>query len=343
MADEIRLVSCAKRGETAHRAIVSKLDASNEGVAMKILVMGAGAVGAFYGARLQQGGEDVVLCARGENLRALREKGLEINSFKGDVKVAVKATDNPREFAPYDLILFAVKSYDTEASARQLEGCLSPDGILMTIQNGVENEEILCRFFPREAVMGGNSRVGAELVAPGKILHTAIGVIEFGELDGRETPRAKRLAETFKRAGIFGELTADLKTIRWYKLMGNVSTNSVSALTRTTLGQMLEDSEGYNLVRTLMLETLAVGRAEGAKVTDDRVDLQLQQIQKNLNAYAIKTSTLQDLEKGKRLEYDAISGAVVRAAKRHGMRVPATETVYTLLKLLDKSVQSAGR
>jgi 2-dehydropantoate 2-reductase len=310
---------------------------------MKILVMGAGAVGAFYGARLQQGGEDVVLCARGENLRALREKGLEINSFKGDVKVAVKATDNPREFAPYDLILFAVKSYDTEASARQLEGCLSPDGILMTIQNGVENEEILCRFFPREAVMGGNSRVGAELVAPGKILHTAIGVIEFGELDGRETPRAKRLAETFKRAGIFGELTADLKTIRWYKLMGNVSTNSVSALTRTTLGQMLEDPEGYNLVRTLMLETLAVGRAEGAKVTDDRVDLQLQQIQKNLNAYAIKTSTLQDLEKGKRLEYDAISGAVVRAAKRHGMRVPATETVYTLLKLLDKSMQSAGR
>lgn len=309
---------------------------------MKILVMGAGAVGAFYGARLQQAGEDVALCARGDNLRALREKGLEIQSPKGDIKIAVKATDNPREFAPYDLVLFAVKSYDTEASARQLEGCLAKDGILMTIQNGVENEEILCRFFPRESVMGGNSRVGAELVAPGKILHTAIGVIEFGELDGRETPRAQRLAEVFKRAGIFGELTTDLKTIRWYKLMGNNSTNSVSALTRTTLGQMLEDPEGYNLVRTLMLETLAVGRAEGAKVTDDRVDLQLQQIQKALNAYAIKTSTLQDLEKGKRLEYDAISGAVVRAARRHGMRVPTTETVYALLKLLDKSRQSGA-
>lgn len=310
---------------------------------MKILVMGAGAVGAFYGARLQEAGEDVVLCARGENLRALKENGLEIKSFKGDIKVAVKATDNPREFAPYDLILFAVKSYDTEAAARQLEGCLAKDGILMTIQNGVENEEILCRFFPRECVMGGNSRVGAELVAPGKILHTAIGVIEFGELDGRETPRAQRLAEVFKRAGIFGELTTDLKTIRWYKLMGNNSTNSVSALTRSTLGQMLEDPEGYNLVRTLMLETLAVGRAEGAKVSDDRADLQLQQIQKNLNAYAIKTSTLQDLEKGKRLEYDAISGAVVRAAHRHGMRVPATETVYALLKLLDESRQSGAR
>ena len=158
----------------------------------------------------------------------------------------------------------------------------------------------------------------------------------------RQSQRAQHLAETFGRAGILGELTTDLKTIRWYKLMGNVSTNSVSALTRTTLGQMLEDAEGYNLVRTLMLETLAVGRAEGAKVVDDRVDAQLNQIKTALNAYAIKTSTLQDLEKGKRLEYDAISGAVVRAARRHGMRVPATETVYALLKLLDNARRAAG-
>jgi 2-dehydropantoate 2-reductase len=297
---------------------------------MKILVMGAGAVGAFYGAHLQRAGEDVVFCARGENLRALRTNGLEIKSFKGDLKLSVRATNDPNEHAPYDLILFAVKSYDTETAARQLEGCLAKDGVLMTIQNGVENEEVLCRFFPRAMVMGGNSRVG-------KVLHTALGEIEFGELDGRITPRAERIRELFRRAGILGELTGDLLTIRWYKLMGNNSTNSVSALSRTTLGQMLEDADGFNLVRTLMLETLAVGRAEGAKVTDDRVDAQLAMIRKSLNASAIKTSTLQDLEKGKALEYDAISGAVVRAARRHNMKVPATETVYTLLKLLEKT------
>ena len=302
---------------------------------MKILVMGAGAVGAYYGARLQQVNEDVVFCARGENLRALREKGLEIKSFKGDARLRVKATDNPREFAPYDLILFAVKSYDTESAARQLEGCLAKDGVLMTIQNGVENEEVLCRFFRQEMVMGGNSRVGAELIAPGQVLHTAIGEIEFGELDGRRSARAERIAELFSRAGIMGELTTDLKTIRWYKLMGNNSTNSVSALSHTTLGQMLGDGDGFNLVRKLMLETLAVGRAEGAKVNDDRVDAQLEMIRKSLNAKAIKTSTLQDLEKGKPLEYEAIAGAVLRAARRHGIPVPATETVYTLLKLLE--------
>ncbi len=309
---------------------------------MKILIMGAGAVGAYYGARLQASGEDVVFCARGEHLRVLKEHGLEIKSAQGDLKLRVKATERPADFAPYDLILFAVKSYDTEAGAKQLEGCLAQDGALMTIQNGVENEEILCKFFPRDAVMGGNSRVGAEVVAPGKVLHTALGRIEFGELDGRESPRAQQIAEIFRRAGIFGELTTDLKTIRWHKLMGNNSTNTVGALSRTTLGQMLNDPDGYALVRTLMIETVIVGRAEGANMSEERVDPYLQALAKSPQIMTIKTSTLQDLEKGKRLEYDGICGAVLRAARRHGIKVPATETVYTLLKLLDSARESAA-
>ena len=139
-------------------------------------------------------------------------------------------------------MLFAVKSYDTEPSAQQLVDCLAPDGIIMTIQNGVENEEILCRYFPRTAVMGGNSRIGADLIAPGVVMHTALGIIEFGELDGSESPRAQRLAEVFKRAGIFGELTTDLKTLRWYKLMGNNGTNTVCALSRSDARTGLQGS-----------------------------------------------------------------------------------------------------
>src|SRR6516225_11145597 len=104
---------------------------------MKILIMGAGAVGAYYGAQLQRSGADVVFCARGDNLRVMREQGLEIKSSKGDLKLRVKATGDPHEFAPYELVLFAVKSYHTESAARQLEGCLTSDGVLMTIQNGV--------------------------------------------------------------------------------------------------------------------------------------------------------------------------------------------------------------
>ena len=302
---------------------------------MKILIMGAGAVGLFYGARLQRAGEDVYYCARGENLRVLRERGLEVKSFQGDFNLQVKATDDPREFAPYELILFCVKSYDTIATARLLDGCLAEGGAVMTIQNGVENEAALCTVLPRESVMGGNARVGAELTAPGKLLHTASGIIEFGELDGSETPRAQRMAEAFKRAGVFGQFTRDLKSVRWKKLMGNNGTNTVSALARCTLGEMFADPESDALVLRLINETAMVGRAEGAKISDEDVEA-LYNVARNFsNASAIKTSTLQDLERGKRLEYDAISGAVVRAARRHGLSVPATETVHALLKLLD--------
>jgi 2-dehydropantoate 2-reductase len=205
----------------------------------------------------------------------------------------------------------------------------------MTIQNGVENEAALCTVLPRESVMGGNARVGAELTAPGKLLHTASGIIEFGELDGSETPRAQRMAEAFKRAGVFGQFTRDLKSVRWKKLMGNNGTNTVSALARCTLGEMFAEPESDALVLRLINETAMVGRAEGAKISDEDVEA-LYNVARNFsNASAIKTSTLQDLERGKRLEYDAISGAVVRAARRHSLSVPATETVHALLKLLD--------
>lgn len=302
---------------------------------MKILIMGAGAVGLFYGARLQQAGEEVFYCARGENLRVLREHGLEVKSFQGDFRLQVSATGDPRAFAPYELILFCVKSYDTVATARLLDGCVAEGGAVMTIQNGVENEAALCTVLPHKSVMGGNARVGAELTAPGKLLHTASGIIEFGELDGSDTPRARRMAEAFKRAGVLGQFTRDLKSVRWKKLMGNNGTNTVSALARCTLGEMFADPEGDALVHRLISETAMVGRAEGANISDDDVEA-LYNVARNFsNASAIKTSTLQDLERGKRLEYDAISGAVVRAARRHGLSVPATETVHALLKLLD--------
>jgi 2-dehydropantoate 2-reductase len=191
--------------------------------------------------------------------------------------------------------------------------------------------------FPRESVIGGNARVGAEIVAPGTLVHSGYGYIEFGELDGSQTPRATRLAEMFRRAGIYGELTRDLKTIRWIKLMGNNGTNCVCALGRCSLAQALNDPEGYRLMRELMLETVKVGQAEGAKLTDEIADNALKRLHAIANADEIRPSTLQDVERGKPLEYDAITGAVIRAAEQHGIAVPATRIAHALLKLLDKA------
>jgi 2-dehydropantoate 2-reductase len=300
---------------------------------MKILVMGAGAVGAYFGARMRAAGEDVVLCARGENLRAIRERGLHLTSIRGDLRIGITATDNPRDFAPYDLILFCVKAYDTDAAAQAISGCLNSTGVILTLQNGVENEAKLATIFGREAVMGGNARVGVEMVAPGRIVHMSTGHIDFGELDGRETDRARAIAEVFRRADILGQLFPDIMTLRWDKLIWNGAFNTVATLSRRRVGEILDDPESLKLVRTLMEEIAMVARAEGAKISEDRIEAYIAHSQKNLRA--LKTSTQQDLERGKPLEFEALSGAVVRAARRHGIRVPAVEAIYALMRLLD--------
>ena len=242
---------------------------------MKILVMGAGAVGAYFGARLQQAGEQVVFCARGDHLRALKDHGLTFISYQGDFSIAVAATADPREFAPYDLILFCVKSYDTAAAAHLLEGCLNSGGTILTVQNGVENETLLVEVFGKDNVMGGNARVGAELVAPGRVVHRTGGLIEFGELDGRDTARAQRLAELFRRAGIFGELTMRLPTIRWEKLLWNAAFNTVTTLVQRKVGDLIDDADGVALLRALMREIAAVARAEGVGLGEAQVEAQI--------------------------------------------------------------------
>ena len=308
---------------------------------MKILVMGAGGIGAYYGARLKLAGEDVCFCARGEHLAAIKSRGLIMRGDTDEVTVPIAAGANPAEFAPYDLILFCVKSYDTISAAQQLQGTLAPDGVIMTLQNGVENEAALCTIFPRESVMGGNARVGAEIAAPGVLVHSVYGYIEFGELDGAETPRALRLAELFRRAGILGQLTHDLKTIRWIKLMGNNGTNCVCALGRSSLGETLSNPDGYWLTKQLMLETVKVGHAEGANMSSADAENAMARLSKISTVDKIRPSTLQDVERGKRLEYDAITGAMIRAAERHGIEIPMTRAMHALLKLIDQRIAAA--
>ncbi|HQI75797.1 MAG TPA: ketopantoate reductase family protein [Candidatus Latescibacteria bacterium] len=302
---------------------------------MKILVMGAGAIGAFFGARLKRAGEDVYFCARGENLRTLQTEGLSVKSPGDDFTVRGPATEDPKEYAPYDLVLLCVKSYDTIPAATQLVGCLNPGGAVMTLQNGVENEKVLREIFPAESVMAGNARISAQLVAPGRLEHFATGTIEFGELDGRETPRAMAIADVFRGAGILGKLADDIVTIRWHKLMGNNGTNTVCTLTRCAIGQVLKDPEGFALVRRLMIEAVTVARVEGARLDVESADRFLTYLRNVPTINTVRPSTLQDFERGKRLEYDAITGAVIRAGDRHGIDVPTTRTLHALLKLLD--------
>jgi 2-dehydropantoate 2-reductase len=301
---------------------------------MKILVMGAGAVGAYYGARLAQAGEEVVLCARGANLEALQRDGLKVQSYHGDFALAVTATADPRQFAPYDLILFCVKSYDTQNGIRQLTDALAPGGVILTVQNGVENEAQLRDAFGAAAVMTGNARIGAEMTSPGVMIHRTGGVIEFGELDGGESERATQLAEIFKRAGILGQLIPGIWQARWLKLLWNASFNPVTALTRANVGGVLDNPNGLALIHSLMGEIIRVAQAEGVALSEKSIDDELKRSQNHLRT--VRTSTLQDFERGKPLEYDALTGAVIRAAARHGIAVPHMTAVHALIGMLDQ-------
>jgi 2-dehydropantoate 2-reductase len=301
---------------------------------MKILVMGAGTVGAYYGARLQQAGEKVVFCARGANLQKLAQSGLVITSIDGDLTLPkVTATDDPREHAFYDLILFCVKSYHTEDAARQIAECLHEGAAVLTLQNGVENETVLERILGPDTVMSGNARIFAEMPEPGRIVHTGMGYIEFGELDGTISQRARNYEAVFKRASILGRLVNNIRDLRWEKLMSNSAFNSITALTGRNLGDIYDDPDAYRLLRRMMAEAVEVARAEGATIPDERVEWLLDYVDRNLRDS--NSSTLQDLRRGRRLEYDAITGAVLRAARRHGIATPATEAMHALLKLLD--------
>ena len=296
--------------------------------------MGAGAIGSYFGARLAAAGEDVVFCGRGDHLRAMVEHGLEVKSIRGDFSVRVIATENPRTSAPYDLILFCVKAYGSDAAIEAIREALAPGGAIMTLQNGVENEARLAAVFGRDSVMGGNARAGVEVVAPGKLQHLSSGHIDFGELSGLKTDRARAIAEAFERAGIMGELSTNIMALRWDKLVWNGAFNSVTTLTRRRVGEVLDDPEGLSLVTRMMREIIDTARAEGYPIEYDRIDSYLEHSRKNLRQ--IKTSTQQDLERGRRLEYEALAGAVVRAARRHNLPVPAMESAYALLRLLDR-------
>jgi 2-dehydropantoate 2-reductase len=237
------------------------------------------------------------------------------------------------------LILFCVKVYDTDAAAARIKGCLAPGGAILTLQNGVENEDRLTELFGAAAVMGGNARVGVELAAPGKIVHNTTGTIEFGELDGRITPRADAIAEAMRRAGILGELSTNIRASRWDKLMWNAAFNTVTTLTRRTVGEVLDDPEGYALIRNLMEEVRATAKAQGIELSGERIAQVLAHSNRNLRP--LRTSTLQDLDRGKPLEVEALIGVVVKIARRDGIKAPFSEAIYALMRLADRAADSS--
>ncbi len=301
---------------------------------MRILIAGTGAVGGYFGALLARAGHAVVFLARGANLAALRAHGIRIESFDGDFQLDhVTATDTVEGQAPFDLVLFTVKSYDTATVASQIAPVIAPETVVLSLQNGVENEPALAAALHVPPLLGAMTQIGAELVAPGIIRHVAEGTIYFGEVTGHESARARALAGLFTAAGVRHHLAKDIVRMLWDKLAWNAAHNAVTAITHTTAGEAAAIPATAAVLRDAMLEVVSVAQAQGIELDRERADLMIAYSRERLGS--LRTSMLQDLERGRRLEHEALNGAVIRYGDRVGVATPVNRALYGLLAALD--------
>ena len=303
---------------------------------MHVLVYGTGAVGGYFGARLATGGHDVTFVARGRNLEALRADGLRVlmGTPAETIHVQrVRAVERPADAPPAELVLVCVKSYDTATAADALRAVVGADTIVLSLQNGIENEAILAERLGLPPLLIGLTRIGVELTAPATVLYSGRGEILFGEPDGSESQRAHRLAATLAAAGVPHQLRRDVLVTAWEKLAWNAGFNAVTTLADATVREVLALPACRDLIVTAMEEVDAVATALGIPVRRHRTQTVLDDSLTGLPDFP--TSMLQDRRRHRRLEHDAINGAVVRAATRTGIAVPVNRTLHALLERLD--------
>jgi 2-dehydropantoate 2-reductase len=297
---------------------------------MRIVVMGAGGTGGYFGAKLARGGEDVTFVARGAHLAAIREHGLRVRSAsEGDWTVRAPAVERIDGLPPAELVLFCVKSFDTESACEIVRPLVGPETGVLSVQNGVDNEDTLARVLGAGHVMGGVAQVFTTIEEPGVIRHTLYGRIIFGEMDGRESERARAFLAACGRAGIPAGMTRDIRRALWEKYVFLAAQAGLTALTRCPAGVIRRLPETRRMYRLLLEEMAALGDAVGAGLDDGIVDRSMALLDAlGANAY---TSLHHDLTHGKRLELEALHGHAVRLGERHGIATPMLFAVYAAL------------
>ena len=317
---------------------------------MKFLIVGAGAIGAYIGARMARAGFDVTLFARGPHLKAMQEHGVRVKSAEGDFEVRPRIVGSLEEAGPADVVFLGVKAHSLAQLAPQLKPVLRPDTTVVSTQNGIpwwyfhgfggqweglrleriDPGGVISAAIEARSVVGSIVYFSTEIVAPGIIQHTDGARISIGEPDGARSDRCRRIAEALVASGLRCPITTHLRQEIWVKIMGNASLNPVSALTRSTLAQMIGDPDVSNVIRNIMQEVEAVSRKLG-------MELPVSIDQRMAGAAKVgehTTSMLQDLEAGRPMELEALVGSVVELGERVGVPMTHTRTVYSCAKLL---------
>jgi 2-dehydropantoate 2-reductase len=305
---------------------------------MKVAVMSAGGVGGYYGALLAGQGHDVSFVARGSHLAAIRQNGLTIRSVHGDLAVRpARATDEPRTIGPVDWILFAVKTYDTEAATEAISPMLRDGTCVITFQNGVESADRIGNIIGRERVVVAPTQIVSNIAEAGVIWQRSqFRVLTVGEAQPGLTPRIEQIASAFRSTGVDASASPDVRKPLWHKFVFIASIAGLASVARVAPFELLQLPEDRETLRQAMQEVFEVGVSRGVPMDSDIVERQYR-FCLNL-APGQKASMQLDLEQGKRLEIDAMSGAVVRLGAMHGIATPVHRTLYAALKVQDPTV-----
>lgn len=297
---------------------------------MKIIVMGSGGVGGYFGGRLAAAGNEVAFVARGAHLQALRSSGLNVRSPRGDLHLAVRAVETIAEAGSADLVMVGVKLWDTEGIAPSLRPLAERGATIVSFQNGVQKDDVLRKHVPPDAIMGGVCYIAATIAEPGVIAHTGnMQRLVFGEYGGQESARALAFLGACREAGIDADCSHAIERLIWEKFVFLVGLSGTTSMFRQPIGPIRADATMRSTLLDAMREVVAVGRAKG-------VPLQAEFAQDRLafcdTLPAAMTSSMQnDLARGNRLEVPWLSGAVVELGQRLGIATPVNRAISDAL------------
>lgn len=301
---------------------------------MKIGVAGAGAVGCVYGAALAKAGYDVRFLARGPHLEAMQEHGLQMKTDEASYIVEGTFTDDVATFHDVDLVLFTVKSHDTNSMAEALQSVLKEEALILTLQNGVDNEAKLVEWFGSRRVLSAATFIQGNVTAPGVAELRGSTKMVLGALDAKVTKTAQEITTMLKEAGIDARFSDKIMEEKWRKFLWNITFNPLTALMEVRVGELLHNEQLYAVAEDIFLESLAV--AQALEIDLDEADMRHAVFEQNAGAEEHQTSMLQDRQRGRKMEVESLSGYVVQMGRKLGIDTPVNRTVYELLRYVNR-------
>lgn len=295
---------------------------------LKVAVMGAGAVGCYFGAMLARQGHEVVLIGRPQHVDAVRARGLRLQTAAFDEQLPLAASTEPSAAEGAGLVLFCVKSTDTEAAGAALRPWLGPTTLVLCLQNGVDNAERLRAVLPQQPVAAAVVYVATEMAGPGHVRHHG-----RGELVIEPAPGADEVAQALDAAGVPVEISPDVRAALWLKLVFNCAYNALSAISQLPYGRLVQGVGVAEVMQDLVAECVAVAEADGVRLPADLGDRVPQLAATMPTQYS---STAQDLARGKASEIDHLNGYVLQRGARLGIATPVNRVLHTLVRLLEE-------